>query len=81
MSQAKVDRYKQEKANRKSNMKKQKMLSRVRVTVAALVAVALVGWCGYSVYSRLEANKPAKETVIDYGVMNELDSALSETAE
>ena len=48
MSQAKVDRYKKEKENRKKLMRKQKMMGIVRKGVVAVIAVALIGWLGYS---------------------------------
>ena len=50
MSQEKIDRYKQEKANRKKNLKKQRTMSLIRKGVLALACVALVGWLGYSAY-------------------------------
>ena len=50
MSQEKVDRYKKEKANRKQIMRKQKMMSFVRKGILTLVALALIGWLGYSAY-------------------------------
>lgn len=81
MSQAKVDRYKQEKANRKENMKKEKTASRVRVAVAVVVAAVLIGWCGYSGYSMYTADAPAKTATIDYSAMAGIDSALAEVAE
>ena len=46
MSQKKVDRYKQEKANRKKIMRKQKMMNIARKTVLTVVALALVAWLG-----------------------------------
>ena len=50
MSQEKVDRYKQEKANRKKIMRKQKVMNIVRKSVLTLAALALVAWLGYSGY-------------------------------
>ena len=44
MSQAKVDRYKDEKKNRKKNMKKEKVQNIIRRCVVCVVAVALIGW-------------------------------------
>ena len=41
MSQEKVDRYKQEKANRKKIMRKQRVMSIVRKGVLTLAALAL----------------------------------------
>ena len=42
MSQAKVDRYKEEKANRKKIMRKEKIANRLRKCAVAVVAAALV---------------------------------------
>ena len=60
MSQAKVDRYKEEKANRKKTIAKEKMLRRVKMAVGVLVAVVIVGWAGFSGYRVYENNKPMK---------------------
>lgn len=52
MSQAKVDRYKEQKANRKQIMakeKREKMLWRIG---GCVVAAALVVWIGYSAFDR-----------------------------
>ena len=46
MSQEKVDRYKNEKANRKKIMKKQKAMHIVRNTIMSVAALALIGWLG-----------------------------------
>ncbi len=48
MSQAKVDRYKDEKKNRKKNMKKEKVQNIIRRCAVCVIAVALIGWAGYS---------------------------------
>ena len=57
MSQEKVDRYKQEKANRKKIMRKQKAMSIVRKAVLSVAALALVAWLGYSAYDMYESGK------------------------
>ena len=46
MSQEKVDRYKQEKVNRKQIMRKQKLMNNMRKGVLVVVALALIGWLG-----------------------------------
>ena len=51
MSQEKVSRYKEEKANRKAMMKKEKRKHFFRKCVVGIVALGLVGWIGYSAYS------------------------------
>lgn len=77
MSQAKVDRYKEEKKNRKKIMAKEKRM-RIAGYVAGclvagcLVAVGIIGWAGYSGYSAYEAGKPMEtiyanlDSVTDY---------------
>lgn len=55
MSQAKVDRYKEEKRNRDQIIKKQKrewMLTKLGLSV---VAVVMVVWVGVSVYNNVTA--------------------------
>ena len=77
MSQEKVDRYKQEKANRKQIMMKEKRQNALRKCIVGLVGILLVVWIGYSGYSRYEANKPKTEVEIDYTAVNDLSSRLA----
>ncbi len=60
MSQAKVDRYKEEKANRKKILAKEKR-KRIAGTICGwLIALLIVGWAGYSGYNAYEKSKPIK---------------------
>ena len=52
MSQEKVEKYKQEKANRKKNIKKEKRLHILRVIFYSLIALAILGFLGWSVYDK-----------------------------
>lgn len=56
MSQEKVDRYKEQKVNRKKIMAKEKRKKLFTKICAGVVALALVGWLGYSIYDRV--NQP-----------------------
>ena len=47
MSQEKVAKYKESKANRKELMKKEKQARQVRRVVAGVICAALLGWVGY----------------------------------
>lgn len=82
MSQEKVDRYKQEKANRKQIMKKQKRAHAVRICVTAVIVVALVGWLGYSAYGLYEEKQPREVAEVDYtamtGYLQSLDFSTEE---
>lgn len=70
MSQEKIDRYKQEKANRKKNMNNQRMMSWARKGVLTLAGLALVGWLGYSAYDRFSSNKTRETTTVNYEAVN-----------
>lgn len=69
MSQKKVDEYKYEKAHRKEIMRKQKAMHTVRSFVMGVVAIALVGWLGYSAYGLYEDSQPRQEVEVDYSVV------------
>ena len=63
MSQAKVDRYKEEKANRAKLMKKQKREKFLWKIGGYAVVLVMVGWIGFSVYDRVHV-----ETAETYAV-------------
>ena len=74
MSQAKVDQYKKEKANRKETMakeKRQRMISRICWSV---VGVVLVAWIGVRSVNFIKENRPV-ETIYVYTA--ELDGYLN----
>lgn len=74
MSQAKVDQYKKEKANRKETMakeKRQRMISRICWTV---VGVVLVAWIGVSSVNFVKDNRPVETFYVDTA---ELDTYLN----
>lgn len=82
MSQEKVARYKEEKANRKSMMKKEKRKDFFRKCIVGVVAIGLVGWIGYSAYNMYESNKPRQTAEVDYSEINTyIDNLSGEAAE
>ena len=70
MSQEKVDRYKQEKANRKKIVKKQRIMNVVRKTVLSLAVIALVGWLGYSAYTPCRSGWVHHSGFVRWGLLN-----------
>ncbi len=76
MSQEKVDRHKEEKANRKKIMRREKIISYLQRCVVALVAVVLVAWIGFSAYNMYENSRTAESTEIDYTAFFELSEEL-----
>lgn len=77
MSQEKVAKYKEEKANRKAIMKKQKIAKITRNSITAVVLVAVIGWVGYSAVAYYQDNKPRKVVEVDYAELNEYTNGLS----
>lgn len=60
MSQAKVDQYKKEKANRKQTMAKEKAKRTIAKICGSVVVLALVAWIGVSTVSFVKENRPVK---------------------
>jgi hypothetical protein len=61
MSQAKVDQYKKEKANRKKTMKKEKLERALTAVCGVVILAAICVWAGFSIYSK--ANGSSDTTV------------------
>ena len=78
MSQEKVTKYKEAKANRKETMKKQKQAKMLRNTVMAVVAVAVLGWVGYSAVDYYQKNQPRESVEVDYSAVDDYLESISE---
>ena len=77
MSQEKVTKYKEEKANRKTIMKKQKIGKITRNSILTVVLVAVVGWVGYSAVAYYQDNKPREAVEVDYAAIDEYVDGLN----
>lgn len=77
MSQEKVNKYKEEKANRKETMKKAKRASLVRNIVASVVLVAAIGWVGYSGVTYIIRHRPRPEVGVNYTAVNDYVQSLT----
>ena len=78
MSQEKVNRYKEEKANRKEILAKEKRHKKLMQACVCVVALALVGWLGYSVYdmaTRPDTSEIAINTTALDTYINDLEAA------
>ena len=80
MSQEKVNRYKEEKANRKEILAKEKR-KRTQVKICAgVIALLLVCWVGYSVYD--VATRPDSSAVeLDVTALDEYLSSMNTEAQ
>ena len=66
MSQAKVQRYKEEKANRKETIKKEKMQKGIRIGIAAVVVVCLLVWGGISGYNKYDETRERAAVEVNF---------------
>lgn len=78
MSQAKVDRYKQEKANRKQIMRREKIKHIASWVCVWAVLAAIVGWAGVSVYNIYDANRPVQTFSCDTTAVDSYLNTLPE---
>ena len=74
MSQAKVDQYKKDKANRKEIMAKEKRNKMITKICLGVVSVALLAWIGVSTVDFIRENRPV-ETI--YSQTGEIDNYIN----
>ena len=79
MSQAKVDRYKEQKANRKKEVAKQRRLNRLTKLVLFLILAAIVVWAVFSIRSMVVKNMEAQKTYINLNAITDYLNGLDET--
>jgi hypothetical protein len=81
MSQAKVEKYKKEKANRKKTLAREKVQRMIGRVCAWVILLAIVGWAGYSGYQYYEDNRPTETYYADVSALTDYMSSLSTDAE
>ena len=82
MSQKKVEKYKQDKANRQKIMKREKILRRVEITAAIVVLAGLLVWFCIAVYQNSKEkaleNADAVTTSLDLSGVESYLNGLTE---
>lgn len=78
MSQEKVAKYKEEKANRKKTMKKEKIMKTVVAILAILVIAAPIVWVGYSAVDTIIKNQPRESVEVDYTALDDYATEIAE---
>ncbi|MGI6006211.1 MAG: hypothetical protein ACOX8E_01805 [Ruminococcus sp.] len=80
MSQEKVDRYKEYKANKQKIWKKEKRVRRLEYAAAVVVAVVLVGWFGISIYQKTtnSGDQPAEQYTLDTTAVDEYLQSITQ---
>lgn len=78
MSQAKVDKYKAEKANRKETVAKEKMKKKITKFGAGLVLGILAVWIAFSAVDFVKENRPVETIYAQTGALDEYLNDLFE---
>lgn len=79
MSQEKVNKYKEQKANRKQTMQKEKRNRVLSRLIGAVVGLALVGWIGYSAYISINNQVSSSQTEVELSAITDYISSLTAT--
>ncbi|MBR5337157.1 MAG: hypothetical protein IK152_04170 [Lachnospiraceae bacterium] len=66
MSQAKVEAYKNDKVNRKENLKKDKRMRGLRTAIVTCLVVALLAWAGVSLYGNITNQQKNQAITVNY---------------
>lgn len=78
MSQAKVDQYKKEKANRKAIMAKEKRNRMISKICWSVVGVVLLVWVGFSSVNFVQENRPVETIYCDTTALDSYLNSLYE---
>lgn len=82
MSQEKVDKKKFEKTHRRSLLRKKKLEEFLSIACVCVIAVGIVAWIGFSVFTKVEESKEANTTSqfyeIDSSALQEYLGSLQE---
>jgi len=83
MSQKKVDNYRAGKYGRSKAVRKEKIIDKLEILAWIAICVAMVGWIGFSAYTKIEAKEASTvtETVMDTSAIDNYVSGLSSDAE
>lgn len=82
MSQAKVDKYKKEKANRKEILAKEKRQKMITKTCVSVVLVVLVAWIGISTADFVYESRPKDKVYVQTAEIDKyLESIYAEDTE
>jgi hypothetical protein len=79
MSQAKVEQYKKEKANRRKTLAREKAGRIAGRVCAVVILLGIVGWAGYSGYKYYEDNRPVETYYTDISSISDYINGLDDT--
>ena len=71
MSQAKVDRYKEEKKNRKREVQKTKRQQRLVKVIVPIIVIVIAAWIIYSGVTFYQEQRPVSEVQVDLSAISD----------
>lgn len=77
MSQAKVEQYKKDKANRKKIMAKEKAQRIAGKVCAWVILLAIVGWAGYTGVEYYQSKQPLKSVYTNLSAVTDYVNGLT----
>lgn len=77
MSQEKVDRYKEQKRNRKAIQARKKRNALIAKLCGTLVALALVAWLGYSAVDSYQTKQNSGSVTVDTSALDDYTASLT----
>lgn len=81
MSQEKVDRYKEEKANRKKNIAREKRNRMITYVILVVVVILIAAWIVYSAVNSITRSQAAKRTPVNLDAVSNYLMELSNSSE
>lgn len=81
MSQAKVEQYKKDKANRKKIMAKEKARRTAGKVCAWVILLAIVGWAGYTGVEYYQSKQPVKTVYTNLTAVSDYLNGLTAEAQ
>lgn len=76
MSQAKVDRYKEEKKNRKREVQKTKRQQRLVKVIVPIIVIVIASWIIYSGVTFYQEQRPVSEVQVDLSAISDYMGGL-----
>lgn len=76
MSQAKVDRYKEEKKNRKKEVQKTKRQQRLVKVIVPIIVIVIAAWIIYSGVTFYQEQRPVSEVQVDLSAISDYMGGL-----
>lgn len=77
MSQAKVDKYKEEKAVRKETIKRKKAKKVATKVLIVIIIIGFFAWVGYSAYKDYQARQPKTTTEVNMDAINDFSELMT----